>query len=260
MFEIDDEPIETLHIYLEREQAPHPSLFPIVLSVIALLALVAISALTSYQRPVTRAVFRVPAVPLATKTFTAQASIIPTGVKTYPATTAHGILTITNGSIIAQTIPQGFRLENVITDRAVFVPAGNANDYGYAVVTAHAVQAGISGNIPALAIDTVVGSSVYIRNLTAFTGGNDTYSVRYATVQDKQTALTKARDALTLMSTGLHYPCSENISGAFRVSWRCQMLSYQIPAFYHVTGVKIVGKNLLISVWFAPRPIRYWVK
>ena len=96
---VDDEPIETLHIYVVREEVK-PSLLPIFLSVVALSLLVAFGVLSPTQQPVMRAVIRVPAVPLPLKTFTVQVAIIPTGVKAYPATTAHGILTITNGSII----------------------------------------------------------------------------------------------------------------------------------------------------------------
>ncbi len=33
MFQVDDKPVETLHIYVVREAAPKPSLLPIVLSV-----------------------------------------------------------------------------------------------------------------------------------------------------------------------------------------------------------------------------------
>ena len=67
----------------------------------------------------------------------------------------------------------------VVTDRAVFVPAGNANGYGYATVSAHALLSGKAGNIPAYTINQVEGSSVFIRNLTAFHGGRDSYSVKY---------------------------------------------------------------------------------
>src|SRR5437762_4188022 len=103
-----DEQLETLHIYVVREEATKPQFFPIFLSVLALASLVALSFAVPYQQPVTRLTIRVPAVPLAMRTFTAQVAITPTGVKTYPATTAHGILTITNGSVIAQVIPTGF--------------------------------------------------------------------------------------------------------------------------------------------------------
>jgi hypothetical protein len=256
---VDEQP-ETIHLYVVREREPKPSIFPIVLSALSLIVLLVFCVLVPYQQPVTRAVIRVPAVPLGVKTFTAQAQVIPTGIKTYPATIAHGVLTITNGSIIGQSIPAGFVIQGVVTDYAVYVPGGNANGYGCAIVTAHALISGKGGNLAILAINQVIGSSIYIRNLSAFTGGKDSYAVKFATAQDKQTALTKARSALIIMSTGLHHPCLESISGGVRVSWRCQMLTYHIPAFYHVTGVRIVGKNLLISVWFVARPTRVGVK
>src|SRR5260370_13540117 len=152
MFEVDDEPMETLHIYLEREAAPKPSLLPIFLSVVALLALVATCVLSSPQQPVTRAVIRVPAVPLTAKTFTATAPVIPTGIKIYPATISHGWITFTNGSIIGQDIPAGFAIDGVATDGAVYVPPGSANGYGYATVPAHALINGEQSHIPAPAI------------------------------------------------------------------------------------------------------------
>jgi hypothetical protein len=265
MFEVRDEPTETLHIYVVREAAPKPSLLPIVLSVSAFLILVIVGVLSPTQQPVTRAVIRVPAVLLPPRTFTMQTPVIPTGVHTYPATTAHGKLTITNGSVISQTLPAGFiviskRGISIVTGAAVFVPAGSANGYGFATVAAHALIRGTSGNIPAYAINTVEGSSVYIRNLIAFRGGKDAYSVKFATPQDRQTALAKARQHLAVVSTGLHYPCSETISGALAVTWRCQFLTYHIPAFYHVTRVSMNGKNLLLDVWFVMRPTHIWVK
>ena len=272
MLEVDDAPLETLHIYFERGQPPRYSLLPIVLSMIALSLVVALviaaSAHAPYQQPVTRMVLRVPAVPLATKTFTAEAPIIPTGVKTYPATTAHGVLTITNGSIIAQILPAGFTTVSksgisVATDKAVFIPAGSANGYGYASVSAHALIRGSRGNFARLAINQVIGASVYIRNLRAFSGGRGAYARTFATAQDTHAALLRAQGMLFSKVSGLHFPCAENHRAAAHnvsVTWRCQFISYRLPAFYHVATVKMSGKDLLISVWFTPRPVRYWVK
>lgn len=140
-----------------------------------------------------------------------------------------------NGSIISQTLPSGFIFTtdsgvSVATDQAVFVPAGNANGYGVAYVSAHALVNGSPGNIPALAIDTVIGSSVYVRNVAAFQGGKDTYSLRFATAQDRQQAVTTARHLLAAETTGLHYPCAETMSSAVIITWRCQFLTYHIPA------------------------------
>jgi len=264
MYHGDDEPTEVLHIYVVREVVT-PPLLPIVLSVLALSVFVTFGALSPNQQPVARAVIRVPAVPLTIRTFTAQAPVIPTGIKTYPATTAHGTLTITNGSVISQTLPAGFIFMSssglsVITDTAVFVPAGSANGYGFATVATHALISGRSGNIPAYAINRVEGSSVYIRNLAAFQGGRDAYSVKYVTAQDKQAALDTARQHLAVVSTGLHYPCIERITGAVRVTWLCQFLIYHIPTYMHVTGVRLQGKNLVLTVWFVVRPVHIWVK
>jgi Baseplate J-like protein len=261
---VDEQP-ETIHLYVVREAAPKPSLLPIVLSVLALSLIVAIVVLAPYQQPVTRAVIRVPAVPLAVKTFTAQTPVIPTGIKTYPATTAHGVLTITNGSIIAQVIPAGFTISNVATDYAIYVPAGNANGYGYATVRAHALVHGKGGNFARLAINQVIGSSVYVRNLAAFQGGRDAYSVKFITSNDRNVAFSKIRDMLTSKITSLHYPCQEIVKNRTSmvnliVTWRCQFVSYSVPSYMHVTRIKIIGKNLLLDVWFVVRPSRIWVK
>jgi hypothetical protein len=262
MLHVDDQP-ETLHIYVVRDEAPKPQFFPIVLSVLALASIVALSVAFPYQQPVTRSTIRVPAVPLGIRTFTANIVVVPTGLKKFPATTAYGVLTITNGSIIGQSIPAGFTIQGVVTDTAVYVPPGNANGYGWATVSAHALASGVAGNIPTLSVNQVIGSSVYVRNLSAFSGGRNAYSVKFITSNDRSNALSKIRNKFISKITALHYPCQENHfadSHIMRVSWRCQFLTYQLPAFMHVTGIKIIGKNLLLTVWFVPRPVRYWVK
>src|SRR5437763_1105718 len=239
MHTLDDQP-ETIHLYVVRETAPRPALLPIILSIAALFGIVVLSVADPYQQPVTRLTIRVPATLLPAKTFTASTAIIPTGVKVYPATTAHGVLTITNGSVIAQVIPAGFTVQNVATNRAIYVPAGSATGYGYAVVPAHALLRGKQGNIPAYAINQVEGSSVYIRNLSAFRGGRSYYSVNVVIPQDRQTAIEQARSLLGAQLQGLHYPCREWYSSKKQqliATWRCQFVTYQLPSYMHVTGV-----------------------
>ena len=104
---IDDAP-ETIHLYVVRETEPKPPILPIVLSALSLIVLLAYCVLTPYQQPEVRTIIRVPAAPSLIKIFSSSIKIVPTGIKTYPATTAHGTLTITNGSIISQTLPVGF--------------------------------------------------------------------------------------------------------------------------------------------------------
>ena len=262
---IVDEPIETVHLYVVREEPKQPyTVLPLCAAFFCIIVIASVVAYSGLRPTYAHTTLTVPAQFLPLRTFKTSQAIIPTGTKTYPATTAHGTLTITNGSVISQTLPAGFIFISnsgvpVATDQAVFVPAGNANGYGYAVVSAHAAITGTSGNIPALAVDTVIGSSVYVRNRAAFQDGSDAYSVKFATAQDKQTALATARQHLAMLSTGLHYPCLETIRGSFVVTWRCQFFTYRIPAYMHVTGVKIIGRNLLVAVWFVARPVHIWV-
>jgi hypothetical protein len=105
-----------------------------------------------------------------------------------------------------------------------------------------------------LAINQVIGSSVYIRNLSAFHGGQDAYSVEYVTEQDKQAAIMQVRSQLTSEVTGLHYPCQEIIfrdaAKNLSITWHCQFLTFYVPSYMHVSAVRLSGKILIVSVWF----------
>ena len=183
---VDEKP-ETIHLYVVREKEPTPSVFPIVLSALSLAVLFAFCALIPYQQPVTRLIIRVPAVLLPMRTFTATVAIIPTGVKVYPATTAHGILTITNGSIIGQSIPAGFTVQGVMTDSAVYVPAWQCQRLRMGASDAPMLNSRYRGAIfRRMPLTALIGSSVYIRNLSAFSGGRDSYSVKVVTSKDRQ--------------------------------------------------------------------------
>ena len=76
-------------------------------------------------------------------------------------------------------------------------------------------------------------------------------------------ALINAREQLMIVAAGLHYPCLESSKRAvsmskpmLSVSWSCRMLTYSLPTYMHVTAVRIIGKNLLVDVWFVVRPAR----
>jgi len=266
MYQVEDEPMETIHLYVVREGEKRPSLMPVIISVLALSLLIAIGVLTPYKQPEQRASIRVPAVPLPMRTFTARVAVIPTGKSMYPPTTAHGTLTITNGSVIAQVIPAGFLFSitsevAVITDRSVYVPAGSANGYGYATTAAHVSVAAV--NLPTLAVNQVLGTSLYVRNLQPFTGGHPAYAVPFVTDQDKQLALVKARRSAALQINGFHYPCEERYVSSDQqvwLTWRCQFVTYHLPPYLHVSSVRLIGKNFMITVWYVARPIHIWVK
>ncbi|HLX55786.1 MAG TPA: hypothetical protein VKR83_02060 [Ktedonobacteraceae bacterium] len=258
---MEDEPIKTVHLYVVREGDTRPSLIPVIISLCALSLLVAIGVLAPYQQPEQRASIRVPAVPLFTKAFSTPITVVPTGVKTYPATYASGTLTLTNGSIIAQVLPKGFIVTANIgveaaTDAAVFVPAGSANGYSMTTVSAHLLSAGV--NLSTLSINQVIGTSLYIRNLQPFSGGHPAYSVKFATAQDKAMALKQARQRLASEIEGLHYPCRETVTTL--LSWRCQFVTYSVPSYMHVVSVQLQGKEVVVTVWFVAHPTRIWVK
>jgi hypothetical protein len=261
MHTVDDR-METIHLYVLREEEKEP--FVVLPMLAALLFIGAIIGLTYYSalHPVyTHKTLMVLAVALPPQVFRATTNVIPNGVHTYPATYAHGVLTFTNGSIIGQSVPAGFTIDGVATDQAVYVPAGSADGFGRATVSAHALTSGKSGNVAALAINAVIGSSLYIRNLTTLRGGKDRYSVKFITSKDRALALSKSRNLLAASVIGLHHPCTERVSGAVTVIWRCIFVKYSVPTSMHVTGARLSGGNVVVSVMCIeyPMPMR-WVK
>ena len=176
---IDDQ-VETIHLYVVRQSEKRPYTFLPLFG--ALVCLLGIAALTFYsvEHPYyEHERLTVPAQFLPLKVFTAEAPIIPTGIKTYPATYAHGFLTFSNGSVIGQSVPAGFTIDGVKTDQAVYVPPATANGFGMSTVSAHLLTSGI--NLSPLSINEVIGSSLFIRNLSPFTGGHPAYSVKFIT-------------------------------------------------------------------------------
>jgi hypothetical protein len=257
-----DEKLETIHLYVVREQERKPFVvLPLLGALLCLAAIVGVTIYSAFHPYYEHETLRVPAVFLPLKTFRVNAPVVPTGSKSYSALPAHGTLTLTNGSVIAQTFPANMIFPGkggieVVTDTPVFIPPGDANGYGIAHVVAHSVVSGRVGNIPAYAIDRVEGSSIFIRNLSPFTGGRDAYSITFATQQDKQTTLEKARKVLLSHTlTGiLARPCREKITGNLTVSWQCQFITFHVPSFMRVTRISFLGKNLFVDVVFVSRP------
>src|SRR5256714_5933497 len=177
--------VETVHLYVVREHEKKPyTLLPLLCALVCLLGIAAVTLYSAQHPYYEHERLTVPAVALPPKVFTAQSPIIPTGIKTYPATTARGMLTITNGSVETVQLPAGMIFTGkdgieVITDSPVYVPAGSADSFGMSTVPAHLVTAGI--NMPRLDIDQVGGTSLYVRNLSPFTGGEPAPSVQIAT-------------------------------------------------------------------------------
>jgi hypothetical protein len=122
--------------------------------------------------------------------------------------------------------------------------------------------AGKGGNIPTLAINAVYGTALYVRNLTAFTGGKDSYTMQVATAQDVQLALTLVRTAIIAQQARtkaiLASPCGEMISRQLvhiQLVVSCQYVLYNVPSYMRVVSARLVDKNFLVDVVFIARPM-----
>src|SRR5947208_543610 len=103
-----DEEIETIHVYMVPEEEKRPyTVLPLICAILCLLGIAAVTMYSAEHPYYEHARLIVPAQFLPLKVFKAEAPIIPTGVKTYPATYATGMLTLTNGSVLSETLPQG---------------------------------------------------------------------------------------------------------------------------------------------------------
>lgn len=255
-----EEPMETIHLYVVREAEQRPfSRLPLYCAVLCLVAIVALTIYSGEHPLYEHETLHVPAVLLPLTTFTASEKVIPTGVKTVPATHAAGTLTITNGSIVSAALPTGMLFTTtdgveVVTETAVWVPAGSATGYGRATMVAQVVPTGI--NLPPLALNQVVGTSLYVQNRSAFTGGRKASRVTIRTPEDRLRAIAQARAALlpATHSRLLLTPCQEQVAGDITLTWHCQFVTYHIPSFMRVMGVRVQGTQVLVEVESVVRP------
>ncbi|GHO98496.1 hypothetical protein KSF_085440 [Reticulibacter mediterranei] len=198
-----------------------------------------------------------PAILLPVRTVTGSVPVKATGVKQYPAITASGTLTITNGGMLVQYLPAGFLLASNsgvegATDESVTVPAGNGESYGTVTVSAYAMAAGRNGNIPAYSINRIYGTDIFVKNTRVFSGGRDASSITSAADSDKQTALMSARSQTTSQQPfGLHLkPWSEvtEVSDKqARAIPTCQPITDHIPTRAHVLSIRVRETRVVLT-------------
>jgi len=267
MYQREDEQLETIHLYVvpEREYSEDTSVITVspihrtIASILCSLCLVGLLIIPA-SADIGPKTILVPLQLLPIQTFTTTVAIVPTGQQTIPATPAHGILTLYNGSILVQQLPKGFIVTSqggveIITDATATIPAGNPPAYGMAKVPAHAITLGSSGNIPALSITETYGSSLYLKNLTPFSGGADASTVIVATDTNRTDALLSARATLhTQAKTAtalLDKPCDETTnqeSLSLIVSWQCQFVTYAVPRGMQVLSFERKGNSVLLVI------------
>src|SRR5438270_2866590 len=142
---------------------------------------------------------------------TEQKSVNASGTAHIPAVQAVGTLTFYNSSQRPQTVPAGTVFvsnsgEQVVNDDIVTVPAGTPPAEGIAMDTAHAVNGGSKGNIPALDLSTVscCGTpGIIVRNETAFIGGQHAQTYTYVDQTDIDNATSALATKLTANTQGM---------------------------------------------------------
>lgn len=221
-----EDEMETVHLYVYEEQPKQPMRVKLDHLTQRLVQVVAMGMFMVFcllpGSPVSALkVLRVPAHFLPIQVFHVESAIVPTGTLTHPATQAHGTLTVYNGLSVMQQLPAGMIVlanngSEIATDQGVTIPAAHLPSVGVATVPAHVVQAGSQGNIQAGAIDQDYGSSLTIKNLSAFQGGRDASTEQIITSADTQKALAEARGQLTRRRPGglLVRPCTEQTAQA----------------------------------------------
>jgi hypothetical protein len=193
-----------------------------------------------------------------TQAFVSDITIVPTGIQHYPALQASGKLTIYNGSILSQQLPSGFILTaqdgtEVATNAAITIPGANLPSLGIASVSAHSILAGRQGNIQAYAIQATYGSSIEIKNLSAFTGGQDSYTKTYVTSEDTAKALETAKAQVSAEKPIglLAQPCTETTSHQalnLSVTLSCEYVTYPRPAQGQILSVQISGDTAILKI------------
>lgn len=276
---IDYDEIETIHVYMVREddqpelennKPPSwprfhwPNIAPtwakvqqIIMASIAVLMLAGFAIAPMGEPLFTIKTLRIPLIALPLQIFMTSVNITPTGIQQIPAASARGALTVYNGSTLQESLPVKFIVTSasgveIETDQAVTIPAADPPSFGVASVPAHAVQPGAAGNIEAYSVDQADGSTITIKNTSAFTGGADASTKIYATAADVNNATTAARQKVEGRSVkGLMIqPCSEKITpsaGSVRVERTCQTYTYTLPKHLRIISLKIKSDIVFVE-------------
>ncbi len=265
-----EEEMETVHLYWYTEQPKHPLSRQAKETIVACLelALLLFGIIALCLIPNTPAwtvtTITVPA-HFISRQWTVTVALVPTGRQPYPATNATGTLTIYNGSAFTQELPAHFLVTTsdgleITTDQTVLIAPAIPPTWGTATISAHALVAGIQGNIPAGAINQTYGNALYLKNLTAFAGGQEAYTKQYITAGDQAKALEMARQqvqAKPLPGLMVH-PCTEYIRQhdlLLTVTWACEYAIYETPAQEQILAVHLAGNNIFLTIKSMIHPI-----
>ena len=208
--EIPTQPLPTLRSSEEEIVGRYFSIF--VLTVVLCLLVSSIAAIVNQPvvtvtlLPVHKSMQLTTALPLPTRqlapvTLTKSLTAQTTGKGHQDARAATGTLTLYNGLFTSQTIAVGTVFTGadgvkVVTDASVTIPAATPPQFAEAAVSAHAVNAGQTGNIPAGDVHTTVANGVLVNN-RAFGGGRDVRDFQAVAQHDLDTLSAKVQQQLT---------------------------------------------------------------
>ncbi len=257
---VDEEPMETLHLYVVPEDQLPPkrdylAIFMVISSLLVLVGILAITLLAPSPDHEVSFSLAIQGYALAPVSRTIKVTAIATGKQYVPATTATGTITFYNGAIYAQIIPfstvlvatDGIR---VVTDeQAVIPPAAQTTPptYGQVSVMAHALIPGRAGNIQAGDINEACCVTSVIAQNASFHGGRDAYTYTYLSGQDVQRTTAPLLPALqaqtlaTLRNPKLNPTCTtvttsiqgvgkETVKAVLSVTETCKATSYSVSA------------------------------
>jgi hypothetical protein len=134
-------------------------------------------------------------------------------------------------TVAAGTILTGTSGIQVVTDQDANIPAGNPPSYGQVSVSAHAINAGVSGNIPSYDINQACcATSVLVKNMQPFYGG-----------QDERTYTTVTQKDIHSISTVLKTTLAQSITGALQGQLKPDEQLLKVPCTPIVTSDHPIG-------------------
>ena len=135
-----------------------------------------------------------------------------TGKGHQDARSATGTLTFFNGQLHSVTISAGTAFSGgngvqIVTDATTHIPAADPATtpptFGHVPVPAHAVQPGMTGNIPAFDLNgSCCAASIIVKNLAPFANGHDARDFSYVTRGDIQRAISPLTSLLRRSEQG----------------------------------------------------------
>ncbi len=280
---VDEEPMETLHLYVVPEDRLPPkreylAIFTVICCLLVLIGILAISVLAPSPDHEVSFSLVIQGYALAPVSRTIKVTAIATGKQHVPATTAMGKITFYNGAIYAQIIPFDTVLKGsdgiqVVTDeQAVIPPAAQTTPptYGQVSVAAHALVSGKAGNIQSGDINEACCVTSVIAQNTLFHGGRDAYTYTYLSDQDVKDTTAPLLPALqaqtlsTLPNPQLNPTCTtvttstpgigkDTVNAVLSITEMCKALSYSVSSVKDAINLysKHFGTGTLTHVQFS---------